>query len=91
MSKLYTDSVHYNCKKAHFSRNLKKMKILDFFYSGQNQRILSQSVGLDLSCLIFKYLMMYLFDFTVIITQKLPNISVFVFIISNTTGLIYIK
>ena len=74
-----------------FSRNLKKMKILDFFLFRPKSEDSFQSGGLDLNFIVFEYLMMYLFDFTVIITQKFPNISDFVFIISNSTGLIDIK
>ena len=54
------------------------MKILDFFLlQAQIRGFFSQSDGLDLNCHVFEYLMMYLFDFTVVITQTLPNISAF--------------
>ena len=86
MSKLYTDSVHYNCKKCVFLKfEEKKMKILDFFlFQAQIRGFFSQSDGLDLNCHVFEYLMMYLFDFTVIITQILPNISVFCVFMLNS-------
>ena len=77
MSKLYTDSAHHNCKKACFSRNLKKMKILDFSIQAQIRGFFSQSGGPDLNCHVFEYLIMCFFDFIVIITQKVPNLSGF--------------
>ena len=78
MSKLYTDSVHYNCKKARYSRNLKKNENFGFFlFRPKSEGFFSQSGGLDLDCHVFEYLIMLLLDFTVIIEQKLPNTSVF--------------
>ena len=58
MSKLYTDSVYYNCKKAYFPRNSKKMKIFDFFYSRPKAEDSFESGGLDLNCHGFEYLIM---------------------------------
>ena len=60
-----------------FQKFEKKMKNFDFSILVQIRGFFSQSGGLDLNCQVFEYLMMYLFDFTVIIAQKLPNISVF--------------
>ena len=88
-STLYTDSVHYNCKKARFFRNLKKKTHENFGFFLFRPK--SQSGGLDLNCIVFEYLMMYLFDFTVIITQNYQIFQFFVFIIPNSTGLIDIK
>ena len=75
MSKLYTDSVHYNCKKSVFFLKFERNEIFFFFsIAGSNQRILSQSGGLDLNYHVLEYLMMFTFDFTDI--RKLPFISI---------------
>ena len=48
-----------------------------------------ESCGLDLDCYVFEYLIMFLLDFTVIITQKLPNISgVLVFMVIGEHSLV---
>ena len=71
MSKLYTDSVHYNYKKSAFFLKFEKNENFDFFQIQAKLRgFFSQSGGLDLNCLVFEYLMMYLFGFKDIITHK---------------------
>ena len=95
MSTLYTDSVHYNCKKARFSSNLKKKKkLLIFSIQAQIRGFFSQSGGLDLDCHVFEYLIMFLLYFTVIITQNYQIFLGFFFfrvIGEHCTGLIDIK
>ena len=62
-------------KKVCFSRKLKKKTIFDFFPFAVSRRLLSESSGHSLNYNIFEYLMMYQFDFTVIIITILYHIS----------------